>query len=168
MAMKRTKLINDPAELVALFRSVDSPGRRAVLARLAEGWTPTSELQESFGEEAFGAITYFEKFKLVESRWEVLDGKPEKAYRTFYNAFQISTSLNFVEAQELLTVVLMEETVFEALEVKILEMVGEEGCFANDISRELELTSLQLKGLVRRSVKFDYRGHNIVPIKEEK
>ena len=164
--MKRTKLINDPAELVALFRSVDSPGRRAVLARLAEGWTPTSELQEM--EEAFSAITYFEKFKLVESRWEVRDGKPEKAYRPFYNAFQISTSLSFEETQELLTVVLMDEAVFEALEVKIQEMVGEEGCFANDISRELELTSLQLKGLVRRSVQFDYKGHNIVPIKEEK
>ena len=164
--MKRTKLINDPAELVALFRSVDSPGRRAVLARLAEGWTPTSERQEM--EDAFSAITYFEKFKLVESRWEVRDGKPEKAYRTFYNAFQISTSLSFEETQELLTVVLMDEAVFEALEVKILEMVGEEGCFANDISRELELTSLQLKGLVRRSVQFDYKGHNIVPIKEEK
>ena len=164
--MKRTKLINDPAELVALFRSVDSPGRRAVLARLAEGWTPTSELQEM--EEAFSAITYFEKFKLVESRWEVRDGKPEKAYRTFYNAFQISTSFSFEETQELLTVVLMDEAVFEALEVKIMEMVGEEGCFANDISRELELTSLQLKGLVRRSVQFDYKGHNIVPIKEEK
>ena len=164
--MKRTKLINDPAELVALFRSVDSPDRRAVLARLAEGWTPTSELQEM--EEAFSAITYFEKFKLVESRWEVRDGKPEKAYRTFYNAFQISTSFSFEETQELLTVVLMDEAVFEALEVKIMEMVGEEGCFANDISRELELTSLQLKGLVRRSVQFDYKGHNIVPIKEEK
>ena len=164
--MKRTKLINDPAELVALFRSVDSPDRRAVLARLAEGWTPTSELQEM--EEAFSAITYFEKFKLVESRWEVRDGKPEKAYRTFYNAFQISTSFSFEETQELLTVVLMDEAVCEALEVKIQEMVGEEGCFANDISRELELTSLQLKGLVRRSVQFDYKGHNIVPIKEEK
>ena len=168
MPMKRTKLINDPAELVALFRSVDSPDRRAVLARLAEGWTPTSELQEMFGEKAFSAITFFEKFKLVESQWEVRDGKPEKAYRTFYNAFQISTSLSFEETQELLTVVLMDEAVFEALEVKILEMVGEEGCFANDISRELELSSLKLKGLARRSVTFDYRGHNIVPIKEEK
>ena len=168
MPMKRTKLINDPAELVALFRSVDSPDRRAVLARLAEGWTPTSELQEMFGEKAFSAITFFEKFKLVESQWEVRDGKPEKAYRTFYNAFQISTSLSFEETQELLTVVLMDEAVFEALEVKIMEMVGEEGCFANDISRELELTSLKLKGLARRSVTFDYRGHNIVLIKEEK
>ena len=166
--MKRTKLINDPAELVALFRSVDSPERRAVLALLAGGWTPTSELADKFGDEAFAAITYFEKFKLVESRWEVRDGKPEKAYRTFYNAFQISTSFSFEETQELLTVVLMDEAVFEALEVKILEMVGEEGCFANDISRELEVTSLQLKGLVKRSVMFDYKGHNIVLIKEEK
>ena len=88
MPMKRTKLINDPAELVALFRSVDSPDRRAVLARLAEGWTPTSELQEMFGEKAFGAITYFEKFKLVESRWEVSDGKPPVAGRPFQHLRQ--------------------------------------------------------------------------------
>ncbi len=165
--MKRTKLINDPAELVALFRSVDSPERRAVLALLAGGWTPTSELADKFGDEAFAAITYFEKFKLVESRWEVKDGKPEKAYRTFYNAFQISTSLTFEDTQELLTVVLMTPAEFEEIEGKIMEMVGDEGCFANDIARELELTTLQLKGLVRRSVKFDFRGHNIVPIRKE-
>ena len=166
--MKRTKLINDPAELVALFRSVDSPERRAVLALLAAGWTPTSELADKFGDEAFAAITYFEKFKLVESRWEVKDGKPEKAYRTFYNAFQISTSLTFEETEQLLTVVLLTPGEFDEIEGKIMEMVGDEGRFANDIARELELTTLQLKGLVRRSVKFDFRGHNVVPIREEK
>ncbi len=164
--MKRTKLINDPAELVALFRSVDSPERRAVLALLAGGWTPTSELADKFGDEAFAAITYFEKFKLVESRWEVKDGKPEKAYRTFYNAFQISTSLTFEETEQLLTVVLLTPGEFDEIEGKIMEMVGDEGRFANDIARELELTTLQLKGLVRRSVKFDFRGHNIGPIRE--
>ena len=166
--MKRTKLINDPAELVALFRSVDSPERRAVLALLAAGWTPTSELADKFGDEAFAAITYFEKFKLVESRWEVKDGKPEKAYRTFYNAFQISTSLTFEETEQLLTVVLLTPGEFDEIEEKIMEMVGDEGRFANDIARELELTTLQLKGLVRRSVKFNFRGHNIVPIRKEK
>ena len=75
--MKRTKLINDPAELVALFRSVDSPERRGVLALLAGGWTPTSELADKFGDEAFAAITYFENFTLGESRCEVKDGKRE-------------------------------------------------------------------------------------------
>ena len=167
--MKRVKLINDPAELVALFRAVDSDERRNVLSTLAEGWTMISALVEKVGEGAHYAIIYFEKFKLVESRWEVNNdtGRPEKGYRTFYNAFQISTSLSFDEAQELLTVVLMTEKKFNNLESKIVDMIGSEGTFANDVARDLEITSLTLKGLVRRSVKFDFKGHNIVPIKEE-
>tara|TARA_B100000700_G_scaffold68373_1_gene75663 strand:+ start:167 stop:673 length:507 start_codon:yes stop_codon:yes gene_type:complete len=167
--MKRVKLINDPAELVALFRAIDSDERRNVLSTLAEGWTMISTLVEKFGEGAHDAIIYFEKFKLVESRWEVNNetGRPEKGYRTFYNAFQISTSLSFDEAQELLTVVLMTEKKFKNLESKIVDMIGSEGTFANDVARDLEITSLTLKGLVRRSVKFDFKGHNIVPIKEE-
>ena len=69
--MKRVKLINDPAELVALFRAVDSEVRRNVLSTLAEGWTMISELNEKFGDEANDIIVYYEKFKFIESRWEV-------------------------------------------------------------------------------------------------
>ena len=167
--MKRVKLINDPAELVALFRAVDSEIRRNVLSTLADGWTMISELNKKFGEEANDIIVYYEKFKLIESRWEVNkeSGRPEKSYRTFYNAFQISTSLTFDETQELLTVVLMTEKKFKELEAKIIELIGSEGTFANDVSRDLGVTSLTLKGLVRRSVEFDFKGHNIVPLKEE-
>ena len=167
--MKRVKLINDPAELVALFRAIDSEERRDVMTTLSEGWTMISALIEKYGQGAHGAITYFEKFKLVESRWEVNDetGRTEKSYRTFYNAFQISTSLTFDEAQELLTVVLMSEKEFNDFESKIVEMIGSDGTFANDISKELNISSLTLKGLVRRSVEFDFKGHNVVPLKEE-
>ncbi|HIC61368.1 MAG TPA: hypothetical protein EYO72_01305 [Marine Group III euryarchaeote] len=167
--MKRVKLINDPAELVALFRAIDSEERRNVMTTLSEGWTMISALIEKYGQGAYGAITYFEKFKLVESRWEVNDktGRPEKSYRTFYNAFQISTSLTFDEAKELLTVVLMSEKEFNDIESKIVEMIGSDGIFANDVSKELNVSLLTLKGLVRRSVAFDFKGHNIVPLKEE-
>ena len=167
--MKRVKLINDPAEIVALFRAVDTEKRRSIMTVLSEGWTMISKLGADYGDEAHEVITYFEKFKLIESRWEVNSetGRPEKSYRTFYNAFQISTSLTFDEAQELLTVVLMSEKEFKALESRIVEMIGTDGTFANDISRDLNITSLTLKGLVRRSVEFDFKGHNIVPLKEE-
>ena len=167
--MKRVKLINAPAELVALFRAVDSEIRRNVLSTLAEGWTMISDLLNKYGDESADIIAYFEKFKLIESRWEVNSetGRPEKSYRTFYNAFQISTSLTFDETQELLTVVLMSNKEFEKLESKIVELIGEEGTFANDVGRDLEVSSLTLKGLVRRSVKFDFKGHNIVPLKGE-
>ena len=167
--MKRVKLINDPAELVALFRAIDSEERRNVMTTLSEGWTMISDLVAKHGKGSNGAITYFEKFKLVESRWEINNdtGRPEKSYRTFYNAFQISTSLTFDEAQELLTVVLMPEKEFNNFESEIVELIGSEGTFANDISKKLDISSLTLKGLVRRSVKFDFKGHNIVPLKEE-
>ena len=61
----------------------------------------------------------------------------------------------------------MPEKKFKELESKIVEIIGEEGTFANDVSRDLGLTSLTLKGLVRRSVKFDFKGHNLVPLKAE-
>ena len=63
--MKRVKLINDPAELVALFRAVDSEIRRNVLSTLAEDWTMISDLINKYGEESADIIAYFEKFKLI-------------------------------------------------------------------------------------------------------
>ena len=48
--MKRVKLINDPAELVALFRAIDSEERRNVMTTLSEGWTMISGLVEEHGE----------------------------------------------------------------------------------------------------------------------
>ena len=71
--MKRVKLINDPAELVALFRAVDSEIRRNVLSTLAEGWTMKSDLVEKFGEEANDIIVYYEKFKFFNFFNGVID-----------------------------------------------------------------------------------------------
>ena len=62
--MKRVKLINDPADLVSLFHSVDSDARREILSLLSQGWTAISVLTEQFGDEANAAISFFEKFKL--------------------------------------------------------------------------------------------------------
>ena len=46
--------------------------------------------------------------------------------------------------------------------------MGSEMCIRDiDVSKELNISSLTLKGLVRRSVEFDFKGHNIVPLKEE-
>ena len=56
---------------------------------------------------------------------------------------------------------------FFKYESKIVDLIGDEGTFANDVGRDIGVTSLTLKGLVRRSVKFDFKGHNIVPLKEE-
>jgi predicted DNA-binding ArsR family transcriptional regulator len=50
---------------------------------------------------------------------------------------------------------------FKKLEAKILKSIGAEGKFAGDVAEELKLTQTMLKSLVKRSAKFDYRGHRI-------
>ena len=61
----------------------------------------------------------------------------------------------------------MSDKEFVNYESKIVDLIGDQGTFANDVGRDIGVSSLTLKGLVRRSVKFDFKGHNIVPLKEE-
>jgi predicted DNA-binding ArsR family transcriptional regulator len=61
---------------------------------------------------------------------------------------------------------MMSEEEYAIIEAKILEQVGT-GKFSGDVAEALGLSSTMLKSLVRRSVKMDYRGHRIEPIKDE-
>ena len=46
----------------------------------------------------------------------------------------------------------MPDKEFVKYESKIVELIGESGTFANDVGRDIGVSSLTLKGLVRRSV----------------
>jgi len=55
----------------------------------------------------------------------------------------------------------MTDKEFKKLEAKILKSIGKEGRFAGDVAEELKISQTMLKSLVKRSAKFDYRGHRI-------
>ncbi len=61
---------------------------------------------------------------------------------------------------------MMDDVEYSEIEGKILAQVGKEGRFSGDVAEALGLSSTMLKSLVRRSVRMDYRGHRIEPIKE--
>ena len=46
----------------------------------------------------------------------------------------------------------MPDKEFSNYETKIVDLIGDEGTFANDVGRDIGVSSLTLKGLVRRSV----------------
>ena len=62
---------------------------------------------------------------------------------------------------------MMSDEEYAQIEEKILAEVGKDGRFSGDVAEALGLSSAMLKSLVRRSVKMDYRGHRIEPIREE-
>jgi len=160
--MMRTKVVNDSTDLVPLLRAFDTKTKKEVFNDLLLDWKPLSEILDRYGEDGGEAVEFFDKMKLVETKWttpdEGINGKPQKKYRSYYSAFNINISCPVNEISEIFTVASLNQHEFEDLEKQIYDFVGDEGKFGNMVAETFDLTNLALKGLVKRSDKFCYKG----------
>ena len=160
--MMRTKVVNDSTDLVPLLRAFDNKVKKEVFSELLIDWKPLSEIKEKYGNQGEEALEYFDKMKLVETKWttpeEGIEGRPQKKYRSYYSAFNINISCPVNEISEIFTVASLSKPEFEKLETKIFKFVGEDGKFGNMVAENFNLSNLALKGLVKRSNKFCYKG----------
>ena len=165
--MTRIKVITEPAELVPVFRAVDTKVKREVLKLVTLEWHTMRDIEKQFGPAGKDALQFFEKMKLVETRWQTSDSQqPEKAYHTYYTSFHINASWPVYEISDVLAAAVMEEKEFQKVEKQIYDLVGPQGKFAGDVAEVLGVTFTMLKSLVKRSTKLDYRGHRVERVKE--
>ena len=160
--MMRIKVVNDSTDLVPLLRAFDNKTKKEVFNELLLDWKPLSDIKEKYGEDGEDALEYFDKMKLVETKWTTpedgIDGKPQKKYRSYYSAFNINISCPVNEISEIFTVASLNKNEFEELENQIFNYVGADGKFGNMVAENFRLSNLALKGLVKRSNKFCYKG----------
>ena len=160
--MMRTKVVNDSTDLVPLLRAFDNNVKKEVFTEILQDWKPLSDIQERYGEDGVEALEYFDKMKLVETKWttpeEGIEGRPQKKYRSFYSAFNINISCPVNEISEIFTVASLSGREFKQLEDKIYTYIGDDGKFGNLVAENFRLSNLALKGLVKRSNKFCYKG----------
>jgi len=160
--MMRTKVVNDSTDLIPLLRAFDSKTKKDIFNELLNGWKTMSEIVDKYGEEGEEVLDVFDKMKLVETKWttpeEGINGKPQKKYRSYYSAFNINISCPINEISEIFTVASLDQEEFEKLETKIYDFIGPEGKFGNMVAEKFHLSNLALKGLVKRSNKFCYKG----------
>lgn len=160
--MIRTKVINDSTDLVSIIRAFDSSTKKEVFFEISRDWTPTSIIIEKFGKEGQEALEFFDHMKLAETKWttpeEGIEGKPQKMYRSFYSLFNINISCPVNEISEIFTVASLNKNEFSELENQIYEFVGQNGKFGSMVAESFGVSNLALKGLVKRSNKFCYKG----------
>jgi len=160
--MMRTKVVNDSTDLIPLLRAFDSKTKKEVFNELLTDWKNLSEIKERYGDEGEVALDIFDKMKLVETKWttpdEGINGKPQKKYRSYYSAFSINISCPVNEISEIFTVASLNQNEFEKLEDDIYSFVGEDGKFGNMVAESFDISNLALKGLVKRSNRFCYKG----------
>jgi predicted DNA-binding ArsR family transcriptional regulator len=161
--MHRIKVVNDLSELVPILRAVDSPVKLKLVQRLADSWLTTDDIQREFGKEGVKALTFFEKLKLIDTRWVAREGRrtPDKSYHFYYSTIHINTTAPLGEVSEILSIASMDDREYAKLEKTIFEAVGASGRFFSDVAEELGMSPTRLKGLVKRSDKLEYRGHRI-------
>ena len=150
--MNRIKVVSEVAELVPILRAVDSDVKAEVFREVSAGWMTVREIEAKFGEEGANAIRFFEKMKLVETKWQTgPTASPEKAYHAFYSSFHINATAPIQEISDVLHAAMMSEETYAAIEERIFDMVGTEGKFSGDVADTLKVTQTKLKALVKRS-----------------
>ena len=161
--MHRIKVVNDVSDLVSILRAVDSPLKLRLVQRLGENWLTGEDVEREFGKEGIKALVFFEKLRLIDTRWVAREGRkqPDKSYHFYYSTININTTSPLAEVSEILAIAMMSPKEYAKLEQKIHDAVGPEGRFFSDVAEELGMSPTRLKGLVKRSDKLEYRGHRI-------
>ncbi|HWH09062.1 MAG TPA: ArsR family transcriptional regulator [Candidatus Thermoplasmatota archaeon] len=157
--MRRIKVVSESTDFVPILRAFDTDVKRNLFQRLIDGWMTAPQIEKEFGEAGLAALALFEKTKLVETRWEAVDGKTEKAYHSYYTAFHINTSASVQEIAEILSVASMDEAAFDKLDQEIAGMVGKEGFSARAIAEKFNMPLIRLKSLLKRSSRLEFKGH---------
>ncbi len=161
--MNRIKVVSEVAELVPILRAVDTELKRDVFREVTTDWRTAKQIEEKFGAEGLEALRFFEKMKLVETKWQTSSAaSPEKAYHAFYSSFHINATTPIQEISDVLYAAMMPDKDYTKLEQKIFDMIGFEGKFAGDVSDALKVTQTMLKALVKRSTRLDFRGHRVM------
>lgn len=158
--MMQAKLINDVTDFAWLSRAFDTDIKRQVFDDVSKNWVTMEEIEKKYGEEGKKALKFFEKVHLVETRWMMKEGKAKKEYHAFYSAFHINIMSSIDVIRDVFSIVLMGDKEFKEIEEKIYEFIGE-GELSREVERRFNLSPVQMKCIVKRSMKLEYKGMRI-------
>jgi predicted DNA-binding ArsR family transcriptional regulator len=89
---KRTRIINDPSDLVPLLQAFGSNVHKKIFDELSRDWHTERELTLLVGDEAsvHRSVALLRKSGLVETKWRVPEpgASPEKEYHSTYSRIQ--------------------------------------------------------------------------------
>lgn len=158
--MRRIKVVSEPTDLVPILRAFDTDVKRDVFKRLIDNWSTTAAIEKEFGADGVEALKFFEKTKLVETRWEAVQGGTDKAYHSYYTSFHINSQCPVQDVAEILSVAAMPADKFQAIEAEIEAMLAKEETYsARAITEKLGIPLIRLRSLIKRSSKFELKGH---------
>ena len=171
MTGKRTRIINDPSDLVPVLQAFGSDVDKKVFDELSLEWRTEKELVGLLGDDAsvHRSVALLRKSGLVETKWRVPEpgASPEKEYHSTYSRVQASFGATMEDLSELISLTFMSEEELRAVTEKLQKMVNGGNNSLSNLSRELGLSQIFIRGVAKRADGLAVRGQRIEPYVED-
>ena len=172
MTGKRTRIINDPSDLVPLLQAFGSEVHKKVFDELSKEWRTEQELAQLIGDEQSvrRSIGLLRKSGLVETRWKMPEpgASPAKEYHSTYSRIQANFGASMEDLSEIIRLTFMSEEELRIVTDKLRKQVARGNNSISNLSRELGLSQVFLRGVARRAEGLTVRGQRVELYEEER
>ncbi len=166
MESKRTRIVNDPSDLVPILQSFGSQRHRKLFELLATGWKSEGELEKTAGPEFKRSLEVLRRGGLLESKWRPPESgrTPDREYHSSYTTIRANFQCSLEDVADLVQVMLLREEEVEQMAAKVLGEIREGPKSLSTVCQSLKMNPTFLKGLAHRSSRFVIKGHRVEPL----
>ncbi len=166
---KRTKIVNDPADLVPLIRAFGSDIHKKVFNELSSDWMTKVELEKVIGADVDESLKILQKGGLIQSRWRMPDTleNPDKEFHTSYSKVLANFQCGLDDLSDLILIASSDEADFLEMVCKIEVEIENGNTSTVGLCRALNKDACFVRGVAKRSHKLAIKGQKVVLIEEK-
>lgn len=166
-SLKRTKIINDPADLVPLLQVFNSKLHSRVFDEITVGWKTQEELEAITGKDVSKSLDALKQGGLIESRWRMPDkgGSPVLEYRTSYSDMRTNLQCGMKDLSDVIMIAFSMDEDLRKLAEDIEKEVEKGNASLINLARTFDKSPTYLKGVAKRSARLAVKGQRIEVVK---
>lgn len=160
---KRTRIINEPSDIVPLLRAFGSDRHKKVFDCLQNGWKTEMEIAKDVGFEPKDSLEILKKSGFVESKWRMPQpGKtPEKEYHSSYSKVQVNFQCSVEDLSDMIVITFKNDNELRSYLDLIEREVKSGNQSMTGLQRVVDKSIMFIRAVARRSPILSVKGQRI-------
>ncbi len=160
---KRTRIINEPSDIVPLLRAFGSDTHKKVFEGLQNGWKTEEEIEKEVGFPPHESLDVLKKSGFVESKWRMPQPgmMPEKEYHSSYSKVQVNFQCSVEDLSDLILVTFKSDKELRSYLDLIEKEVKSGNQSMNGLQRAVDKSMMFIRAVARRSPVLAVKGQRI-------
>ncbi len=160
---KRTRIVNEPSDIVPLLRAFGSENHKKVFDCLQKDWKTEDEIEAEAGFKVNESLDLLKKSGLVESKWRMPEAgkKPKKEYHSSYSRVHLNFQCSVEDISDLIMITFKSDSEIKNYVDIIEKEVIQGNQSMNGLQRIVDKSIMFIRGVARRSSILAVKGQRI-------